>query len=337
MRQLRPLLASVVVAAAVAAAATVAVPAMASATTLPQSSFDVQIFDRTEGRLLPTYQYQGRTYVIGKPGNEYSISLRNRGGERMMAVTSVDGVNIVSGQTASAMQSGYVLSPWQTADIAGWRKSLDNTAAFYFTDLGDSYAARTGRPNNVGVIGVAVFRERRVAAYAPPVVPSPRYRSDEQRYPSSAPSEMPSRADATNDGPGSPPSPPASSSGAGSLSGEARSSNNAQSPSQSSQQSQPSQSSQSGDSRESYRAEKSLGTGHGRIEDSRTRYTDFQRASSTPDQVITIQYDTYNNLAAIGVPVWRDGNDERYSRRDPRPFPRDPTLGFVPDPSRPRY
>ena len=45
-------------------------------------------------------------------------------------------------------------------EITGWRKSLERTAAFYFTDLGDSYAARTGRPQNVGVIGVAVFQER---------------------------------------------------------------------------------------------------------------------------------------------------------------------------------
>ena len=45
-------------------------------------------------------------------------------------------------------------------DIAGWRKNLARTAAFYFTELPDSYAARTGRPDHVGVIGVAVFRER---------------------------------------------------------------------------------------------------------------------------------------------------------------------------------
>jgi hypothetical protein len=290
MRQLHPLLASVAVVTVVAAVAAVALPVTAAAMTLPQSSFDVQVFDRTEGRLLPTYQYQGLKYVVGNPGNEYSVSLRNRSGERMMAVTSVDGVNIVSGETASAMQSGYVISPWQTADISGWRKSLDNTAAFYFTNLGDSYAARTGRPNNVGVIGVAVFRERRVAAYAPPVMPTPQYRSNEQSYGSSSANPQSS-----------------------------------------------SQPSQSADMRESSPAEKSLGTGHGRIEDSRTRYTDFQRASSSPDQVITIHYDTYNNLAALGVPVWRDSDDDRYGRLDPRPFPRDPTLGFVPDPSRPRY
>ncbi len=136
--------------------------------------FDVQVYDRTEARYLPTYQFEGRTYVVGKPGNEYSLSLRNQGGERVMVVSSVDGVNIVTGQTAGALQSGYVLSPWQTTEISGWRKSLSNTAAFYFTDHGNSYAARTGRPNDVGVIGVAVFRERQAPPPIRPYKPSER-------------------------------------------------------------------------------------------------------------------------------------------------------------------
>ena len=43
--------------------------------------------------------------------------------------------------------------------MPGSEAALSQTAAFYFTDLADSYAARTGRPDNVGVIGVALFRE----------------------------------------------------------------------------------------------------------------------------------------------------------------------------------
>jgi hypothetical protein len=53
-----------------------------------------------------------------------------------------------------------VLDAYGDARIEGWRKSMSRTAAFYFTKLPDSYAARTGRPNNVGVIGVALFQER---------------------------------------------------------------------------------------------------------------------------------------------------------------------------------
>jgi len=127
---------------------------------LPQTQATVEIVDRTEGRVLPMYWHQGRRYVVGKPGNEYTIRVRNGGSGRVLAVMSVDGVNVITGDTASTQQSGYVLAPYESADIAGWRKSMAHTAAFYFTALPDSYAARTGRPDNVGVIGVAVFRER---------------------------------------------------------------------------------------------------------------------------------------------------------------------------------
>jgi hypothetical protein len=127
---------------------------------LPQTQASVEIVDRTEGRVLPMYWHQGRRYVVGKPGNEYTIRVRNGAAGRILAVMSVDGVNVITGDTASMQQSGYVLAPYESADIAGWRKSMARTAAFYFTALPDSYAARTGRPDNVGVIGVAVFRER---------------------------------------------------------------------------------------------------------------------------------------------------------------------------------
>ena len=127
---------------------------------LPQARASVEIVDRTEGRVLQICWHQGQRYVVGKPGNEYAIRVRNRGSGRVLAVMSVDGVNVITGDTASPQQSGYVLAPYESADIAGWRKSLARTAAFYFTALPDSYAARTGRPDNVGVIGVAVFRER---------------------------------------------------------------------------------------------------------------------------------------------------------------------------------
>jgi hypothetical protein len=127
---------------------------------LPQTQVSVEIVDRTEGRILPMYWHQGRRYVVGRPGNEYTIRVRNGAAGRILAVMSVDGVNVITGDTASMQQSGYVLAPNESADIAGWRKSMARTAAFYFTALPDSYAARTGRPDNVGVIGVAMFRER---------------------------------------------------------------------------------------------------------------------------------------------------------------------------------
>lgn len=129
-------------------------------------AIDVEILDRRSGRVLPVYWHDGERHVAGEPGHEYEIRLRNRHGGRILAVTSVDGVNVITGKTASPRQSGYVLDPWGLVEIDGWRKSMDEVAAFYFTRLPDSYAARTGRPENVGVIGVALFHER---AYVMPV------------------------------------------------------------------------------------------------------------------------------------------------------------------------
>lgn len=121
---------------------------------------NVDVIDRDTGRVSTTYVHDGQTWIAGTPGHRYAVRLRNNSGERVLAVLSVDGVNAVSGETASAQQAGYVLGPWQETEVAGWRKSLNDIAQFEFTALGNSYAARTGRPHNVGVIGVAVFRER---------------------------------------------------------------------------------------------------------------------------------------------------------------------------------
>ena len=48
-------------------------------------------------------------------------------------------------------------------------------------------------------------------------------------------------------------------------------------------------------------AEKNLGTGHGASESAPVRYTRFERASATPDEVITLYYDSARNLQAAGV------------------------------------
>lgn len=132
----------------------------------PPAPLDVEIYDRTRGAALPVHRHRGDLYVVGEPGHEYEIRLRNRESGRVLAVTSVDGVNVVSGETAAVGQSGYVVDGRGHASIDGWRKSLDDVASFHFTQLRDSYAARTGRPDHVGVIGVAMFRERTGAELA---------------------------------------------------------------------------------------------------------------------------------------------------------------------------
>jgi len=214
---------------------------------------DISVYDRSEGRWLQVYRHEGRAYVVGKPGHEYQVRVANRLREDLLAVVSVDGVNVITGQTADPSQSGYVLSPRGSLDIRGWRKSLSQTAAFYFTALPDSYAARTGRPDDVGVIGVALFRKK----------PEPK-----------------------------PIAPIAPEAASGARSAEER-------------------------------ADAQLGTGHGRREHSPAVHVTFERATSSPAEVIALYYDSHANLVARGVirePV-------HVAPTPPRPFP-----GFVPDP-----
>ena len=252
---------------------------------------DVQVVDRNTGETLtPTY-YKGEWWIAGKPGARYGVTILSRNPQRTLNVISVDGVNAISGDTAAWNQTGYVLSPYQRTQIDGWRKDMNRIAAFEFTALPDSYAVRTGRPANVGVIGVATFTEkpRPAPIVRPNVAPAESERS-------SAP--LPAQA---------PPSPMSSgtdSSGA------------------------PAPSARSSLSNDFTMRRESIGTGHGEIEQSSINYVAFQRAQSTPNEIVTIHYDRAENLIAMGivpppyVPVASNGS--------PNPFPN--SGRFVADP-----
>jgi hypothetical protein len=142
---------------------------------------DLEVIDRETGEAARVWRHAGRMYVAGRPGARYGLRVSNNTGGRVMVVMSVDGVNVITGQTASYNQNGYVFEPYQSYEVSGWRKSDREVAAFTFAPLPRSYAARTGRPDDVGVIGIAAFREkvrRPLAVAPPPVVAQSRGRAD---------------------------------------------------------------------------------------------------------------------------------------------------------------
>ena len=255
------------------------------------SLVDLQVIDRSRGETLSTWRHRGASYVAGRPGDRYAVRLTNRSAGRVLVVLSVDGVNAISGDTAAVSQTGYVLAPYQSAEITGWRKNYSEAAAFYFTALPDSYAARTGRPDNVGVIGAAVFRERVPEAVggwfqqAPPVAAKESGASN--------------RMEAERQSPAAPAPTTADAAGAGQ--DAARRSR----------------------SEPAARDDKKLGTGHGEREYSPITQTAFERASSSPAEIVQVRYDSYANLLASGV-IPR----ARPAPRQPDAFP-----SFVPDPA----
>ena len=245
---------------------------------------DVQIIDRDTGSVLPMYRSRGEYWVAGRPGARYSIMIQNHRGERILAVTAVDGVNVISGETGAWGQSGYVFSPGERYEITGWRKSNAEIAAFNFTAAGNSYAERTGRPANVGVIGVALFLERPAR--------TPIYEALDRPSVGSGYAE-----------------------------------NRVQGGADAAARAAPKLEEIKPDAAQSYTAPAAkLGTGHGAREVSYVQDTTFDRLSSTPNELIKIRYDSYENLVAMGVvptrPAWQR----------PNPFPDSPLPKYVPDP-----
>lgn len=239
---------------------------------------DLSVYDRDSRQTLPVYRHAGRYYVAGVPGHRYQLSLSNHAGEDVLGIVSVDGVNAISGATADWSQNdGYVLAAGSSYDVRGWRKSQSQVAGFVFADAGASYASRTGRPDNVGVVGIAVFRSQ-VAVDA--------MARDEMSPTEPLPAPMMQEA-----GRAAPAAP--------SIASRASSEDHVD------------------------KANAPLGTGFGQRERDDVRDVDFQRASSSPNEVITLYYDTRAHLIARGILP-----PERFSPRPPQPFPD----RFVPDP-----
>jgi hypothetical protein len=229
----------------------------------------------------------------------------------VLTVVSVDGVNAVTGQTAGPLQSGYVLDAWEHAEIKGWRKNLSESAEFVFTSVPKSYAARTGRPQNVGVIGIAVFREA-----APRYEYSnPSWREDRDDYGANEPD---SGYDGYADRGGARPNAKAQAEAAQPAAPMAKDSALAS-------RAAPAGAAKSHDYEQRQRQE--LGTGHGQRRYDPVGSTEFKRASNTPDEVVTLHYDDWNGLVARGVVP------SRRPWTQPDPFP----MTFVPDPPRTRW
>jgi hypothetical protein len=167
---------AVAIAAGAVAVALYAAPAAAqrASRSMPWGGeFSVQI-DSDDG-VLPTYHHGGYTYVEGRRGLRYSIRITNSTGERVEAVVTVDGRDVITGRQGNyRRQRGYVIEPYGSVSIDGFRTSWSGVAAFRFTDVEDSYASRLGDDSDVGVIGVAIFREEERHP-----VPMPIYEDDE--------------------------------------------------------------------------------------------------------------------------------------------------------------
>jgi hypothetical protein len=112
------------------------------------------------GSPLPTFATGRDNLAQGEVGERYMIELVNQSSSRFEAVVTVDGLDVMDGRPGALSKRGYLLQPFATVDIDGFRQSMDQVAAFRFGSVRGSYAAQKGNDRNVGVIGVALFAER---------------------------------------------------------------------------------------------------------------------------------------------------------------------------------
>ncbi len=272
----------------------------------PSAPYVVTLEDPS-GRELRTFHHRGETFILGNYGERYNIRVRNRTGRRVEAVVTVDGRDVISGAVGDFVNArGYLIDPYGEVVIEGFRQNLSQVAAFRFSSPGDSYSARMGTPENVGIVGVAIFPER---VYRRPIARKPKPR----------PHMAPQRDDAGRYG-----SAPGASRGSSPRAAESRRSKKSSRPS----------SGAAAPRAEAFEGQadmdsQNLGTEYGETRHSSVREVHFVRDDRTrPARLITLRYDDREGLRARGIRV---SPQYRYSRRPPEPFPHS---RFAPPPPR---
>jgi hypothetical protein len=285
----------------------------------PPYSFTVE---DENGNSLPTFRRAGRTYLLGEPGLRYNIRIRNPTAQRVEAVVSVDGRDAVSGEPGDYVnERGYVIAPYGSQLVEGFRRSFEEVATFRFTSPENSYSARMGTPQNVGIIGVAFFPERVRPPPPPPIARRPLPRPVPRPYEYSSPT-FDGRGAANDKAAQGMPQfqhpraipPRASAPSAGGTADRARDS------SPSKREAAPGATQDELGSNDSVN---NLGTEFGETRESVVSSVSFERASPTqPALVSTLRYDDADGLSARGIDLSALGYYRRQPPSDePQAFP----------------
>lgn len=112
------------------------------------------------GRKVKEYRHNGLTFIEAKDGTEFAIEVKNHSNGRVLAVVSVDGLDIIEGKAATKNSGGYLVGSGSAETFSGWRKSDTEVGAFKFTAKGNSYATEKGKGENNGIIAIKLFGEK---------------------------------------------------------------------------------------------------------------------------------------------------------------------------------
>jgi len=115
----------------------------------------------SNGNPVTEYHKNGENFIEGRKGSKFSVKIRNNNAYRVSVILSIDGLSVVDGEEASYKSEGYILNPYETYIIDGWRTNLETVREFFFTKKNNSYSKKSGQgTSNLGIIGLAVFTEK---------------------------------------------------------------------------------------------------------------------------------------------------------------------------------
>jgi len=115
---------------------------------------------QVNGRACKEYTHKGMSFIEARHGTNYTVKIKNDNPYRVMAVLSVDGLDVVTGKPAEETNTGYIIDAYNSLDIKGYRISDDNSASFIFTSKGKSYVQQAkSNATNAGVIGLRTYKE----------------------------------------------------------------------------------------------------------------------------------------------------------------------------------
>ncbi len=259
------------------------------------TSHDCEVSILVNGRPVTEVQFSGHTYIEGRKNSIYELQIRNKTHNSILAIPSVDGLNVLNGESCGVNSAGYVIDPWQVITIPGWKVDSDQAAKFTFKPQNASssrdktYSEQMGADAiNQGMIGVMVFKQKiqqscnmlrdySVKEWAKPASGNPMY----------------SGSLTTSNCCGSmKPFPPVDNVFVGYAHADVDS-------------------------------DKSLGTGFGEATEFKTHDTEFEKASDSPDSIFVLYYDTVQGLKKRGVPVEQFRPE---SVSEPNPFPASPNV-----------
>lgn len=136
-----------------------------------KNNFELSVL--VKGNATKEYHLNSKTFIESRIGSEYSLRIKNNTGKRALATVAIDNINVINSKSGGDSDVGYILEPYSTINIAGYRIDENNVSKFVFASKDKSYAAQVGPKvlqngqevnipdsSNCGVIGVKITLEK---------------------------------------------------------------------------------------------------------------------------------------------------------------------------------